>query len=84
MLQNGQTTLDGSGPAQKTGADVRDVEDGDPEQQVEESETHVNGHGPSDFLSAFPQINGNGNADFQDYQANGESHTDEPKDVEMD
>jgi len=84
MLQNGQTTLDGSGPAPKTGVDVRDVEGGDPEQQAEESETHVNGHGPSDSPSASPRINGNGNAAFQHYQPNGESHTDEPKDVEMD
>lgn len=84
MLQNGQTTLDGSGPAPKTAADVRDAEDGDPEQQAEESEIYMNGHGPSHSPSTSPQINGNSNAGFQHYQPNGESHTDEPKDVEMD
>lgn len=84
MLQNGQTTLDGSGPAPQTAADMRDGEDGDPDRHAEESEIRVNGHGPPDSPSASPQVNGNSHAGFQHYEANGESHTAEPKDVEMD
>jgi len=84
MLQSGQTTLDGSGSASRTATDVIDAEDGGPEQQVDASESHINGHESSDSHSASPKINGNGNGVLQHYQPNGESHTNEPKDVEMD
>ena len=83
MLQSGQTTLDASRPAPKAPAEIVEVDDRNPDEQLAVAETEVNGHEPSNSHSASPQTNGNGNIVFQHYQPNGDSHADEPRDVEM-
>lgn len=83
MLQDGQTTLDGAKPAPQSNVDMVDPEDGDPEQQLEQTEGQVNGHESSASHSTSPQTNGSGRTELQHFQTNGESHVDEPKDVEM-
>ena len=83
MLQNGQTTIDGSRTAPKATTDTLDLEDRQPDEQLQGIEPNANGHEPPDTPSTSPQTNGDGNAVFQHYEPNGGSLSEEPKDVEM-
>lgn len=83
MLQSGQTTIDGSRPAPKAAAEMVDAEDLHPDEQLNVSESNINGHEPSGSQSTPPQANGNSNIVFQHYQPNGDARTEESKDVEM-
>ena len=84
MLQAGQTTIDGSLPAPEAAANTMDADDRNPDEQLEAAEAKANGHEPQGSQSTTsPRSNGHGNIASQHYQPNGDSHADEPKDVEM-
>ena len=84
LLQNGQTTLDASRTVPKRAEEIVEMEERSNDEQPQPMETEINGHGPSDSHTISPaQVNGNSNIVFQHYEPNGESHHDEPGDVEM-